>query len=156
VSVSVWRECRRAKTPFENPLADLVRQAADNSNWLLFTRFMRLQKLSLAYETDEEKNQYNEDITRIKGVKLNDDSFITRLESFELKKKDLSFSWSPVTNCTPRSGEPEIIATLSDRDFRKLKKIGFSDEGLTDLLSGKLTYVGIQQFKIVNGELITH
>jgi hypothetical protein len=156
VSVSVWRECRRAKTPFENPLADLVRQAADKSNWLLFTRFMRMQKLSLVYETDEEKNKYNEEITRIKGVKLSDESFITRLESFELKKKDLSFSWSPVINCTPRSGESEIIATLSDRDLRKLKKIGFSDDGLTDLLSGKLSYVGIQQFKIVNGELITH
>lgn len=156
VSVSVWRECRRAKTPFKNPLADLVRQAADKSDWKLFTRFMRLQKLSLVYETDEEKNKYNEDVTRITGVKLSNDEFITRLESFELKKKDLSFSWSPVTNCTPQSGEPLKTVTISDRDLRKLKKLGFTDEGLSDLLMGKLAYVGIQQFKVVNGALVTH
>jgi hypothetical protein len=156
VSVSVWRECRRAKTPFKNPLADLVRQAADKSNWQLFTRFMRLQKLSLVYETDEEKNKYNEDVVRVKGVKLSAESFITRLESFELKKKDLSFSWSPVTNCTPRSGEPLKTVTISDRDLIKLKKLGFTDEGLSDLLLGKLAYVGIQQFKVVNGSLVTH
>jgi len=155
VSVSVYRECRRAKTPFDCEKMEGVRQAADSGNWQEFTRVMRRDKLTLVYEIDEEKNQYNEEIKRVKGVSLSGLKVLTRLISFSLQRKHCA-PWSPVTNCTPQTPSKVSNVTLSTKSENKLRKLGFSASDMEKLLEGHLVYQGIQQFKIINGVLTTH
>jgi len=155
-SVSVWRECRRAKSGFDCPDMENVRQAADKGDWQEFTNNMRETKLVLAYEDAGELNDYNETITRVKGVKLRDLISVTRLESFELQKRSLSLSWSPVINCTNQKNGQENKWTLSDKDKNNYKKMGFDDGSLNFLLSGNAVFIRGQKFEVVNGELVSN
>ena len=155
-SVSVWRECRRVKTPFECEKTELVRQAADKGDWQEYTAQMSKTKLVLAYEDAEETNDYNELITRVKGVKLLDLISVTRLESFELQKRSLSLSWSPVINCTQHKNEQGNNWTLSDKDKNNYKKMGFDDGSLNFLLSGNAVFLRGQKFEVINGQLMSN
>lgn len=155
-SVSVWRECRRAKSGFDCSDMELVRQAADKGDWQEFTNQMSETKLVLSYEDAEETNDYNEVITRVKGVKLLDLISITRLESFELQKRSLSLSWSPVINCTQAENLPVNHWTLSDKDKNNYKKMGFDDGSLNFLLSGNAVFLRGQKFEVVNGQLTSN
>jgi hypothetical protein len=155
-SVSVWRECRRAKSAFDCANMELVRQAADKGDWQEFTGQMRETKLVLSYEDAEETNEYNELITRVKGVKLADLVCITRLESFELQKRSLSLSWSPVINCTHPKNEQKNNWALSDKDKNNYKKMGFDDGSLNFLLSGNAVFIRGQKFEVVNGQLTSN
>lgn len=154
-SVSVWRECRRAKGAFADVDMELVRQAADKGDWQEFTSQMSETKLVLAYEDAEEVNSYNEIITRVKGVKLLDLISITRLESFELQKRSLSLSWSPVINCTQPNNSQLNKWTLSDKDKNNYKKMGFDDGSLNFLLSGNAVFIRGQKFEVLNGQVLT-
>jgi len=155
-SVSVWRECRRAKDPFENKDMELVRQAADKGGWQEFTENMSKAKLVLVYEDSDETNDYNETITRVKGVRLRDLVEVVRLESFELQKRSLSLSWSPVINCTHQNSEQSNNWTLSDKDKNNLIKMGFDGGSLNFLLSGNAVFIRGQKFEVVNGQLISN
>jgi hypothetical protein len=152
-SVSVWRECRRSKSGFDCCDMEKVRQAADKGDWQEFTHQMSETKLVLAYEDAEETNNYNEVITRVKGVKLLDLISVTRLESFELQKRSLSLSWSPVINCTHPKSEQENNWTLSDKDKNNYKKMGFDDGSLNFLLSGNAVFIRGQKFEVINNEI---
>lgn len=154
-SVTVWRECRRAKSAFDCPNMEGVRQAADKGSWQEFSEEMNTNKLVLMYEDSEDVNEYNEPVTRVKGVKLADRAVITRLFSFELQKRSLSLSWSPVINCTHQKNEAENNWNLSSKDKNKLKKCGFDDGSINFLLSGNAVFIHGHKYEVLNGQLIT-
>lgn len=160
VSISVWRECRRIKNPLKIPALELVRQAADSGNWRAFTGLMRQTSITLSYDIKPERNKFNEQIKKISGiafcsVKNGVDVVPTRLESFVLQRREAT-SWSPVNNCTPSENQLIDRYSLSDKDKKKLVKLGMDSENIAYLLAGRVAYAGIQQFKITNGALVTH
>lgn len=153
-SVTVWRECRRAKEPFKCPKMEMTRQAADKGDWQEFTESMQKHKLQVVYEDSGEVNTYNEPLLRIKGVESVDSAVVTRLFSFALEKKVLSFSpWSPVINCTNNEKVTENNWTISQREKSKLEKLGFDDGSIEFLLSGEAVYLKNQRFEIIDNQL---
>ena len=152
-SVSVWRECRRAKSAFDDPDMEVVRQSADKGDWQEFTENMQQHKLTLIYEDDKQTNDYNETIRRVKGVELvGSGKVCTRIFSFELKRHEVT-SWSPVINCTNQNNLQLNKWTLSDKSKNNLKKMGFDDGSLNFLLSGNAVFIRGQKFEVINGQL---
>lgn len=155
VSVSVWRECRRAKEPFSCKSMELSRQAADKGNWQEFTEAMREFKLVLSYEESEQRNDYNESIVRVSGVSVDEKpemNITTRLESFVLQRRGAA-SWSPVINCTEVQNNNW---TISDREKNKLNRFGFDDSSINLLLGGRTVFMNNQKFEIKNGVFVAH
>ncbi|WP_392565156.1 replication endonuclease [Utexia brackfieldae] len=143
--VSVWRELRRLKDKkVEDKIIDPVLAAADVGDWAAYTSHqggpMVLRKdLKVRLSYDEEFNQYEEKIKKIKGVfspLIGLSSFIcTRLIKWVLvkKEKDVDLKnragrtpWSSVNNCTRKfknDGDDQ-----REQIRRELKIMGLSDD----------------------------
>lgn len=153
-SVTVWRECRRAKEPFKSREMELCRQAADKGDWQEFTESMQKHRLVICYEDTDERNAYNEKLVRVKGLKLSDKFECTRPFSFDLKKRCLSLPWSPVINCTENNSETINNRIQTQNTSYYLEKMGFVFDEIQLLSQGKRISSGDGFiYWVENGEL---
>ncbi|NUF27029.1 replication endonuclease [Gilliamella sp. ESL0254] len=149
--VTVWRELRRLKSQkVENKIIDPVLASADIGDWAAYTNHqggpMVLRKdLKVRLSYEEELNQYEEVIKKIKGVfsPLSGlTSFIcTRLikwkivkkekpsKDLDLKKRAARTPWSSVNNCTQIKKLPQCDQREEIR--KQLKTIGLPDDNFT-------------------------
>jgi hypothetical protein len=148
--VSVWRECRRIKTPLDNPAMEAVRSAADAGKWQAFTNMIAENPISLVYES-EEKNKYNEPVKKIVGLACDGLEKLTRLVKWRVcksgeadKASESGVTWSTVNNCT---GLYESITRMCKNLKIDVSLVGLLVRGSPVIDSGRL-------FRVV-GEKVT-
>lgn len=139
--VTVWRELRRlGSQKVENPVIDPVLAAADAGDWAAYTQLqggatVERQKIAVRISYEEEQNQFEEEIKKIRGVFapiIGAASFIcTRLIKWAIVSKNRSDSdpRSSVNNCTEVKYSPQYDQRAEIK--KQLKIIGLSDDNST-------------------------
>lgn len=147
--VSIWRECRRMREPLENEAMEAVRSAADAGKWQAFTEMLAKNPVSIMYQS-EERNRYNESVSKIVGLVCDGFEKLTRSVKYRLEKAGAArkgsaspATWSTVNNCTK----------LYDNAVSACKVLGFSLELARPLAAGSGVVEGGRGFRIINGEL---
>jgi len=147
-SVSIWRECRRLKEAHEVEAFERIRSAADHAKWSEFTKLIKENPVSLAYE--ETKNEFGELGRKIIGLFFAETEIGTREGNYRIEKReaqnkndDSRFTWSPVNNCTG----------FNDSLKRAVQNAGLPASLYKPLASGHGVIDGDRGFKVVNNEL---
>ncbi|KFA59065.1 Phage replication protein [Gilliamella apicola] len=139
--VTVWRELRRlGSQKVESPTIDPVLAAADAGDWAAYTQLqggamVQRKDLQVRISYEEEQNQFEEDIKKVKGVFspiVGMASFIcTRLIKWAIVSKNRSDSdaRSSVNNCT--QVKKSSLDDQREEIRKQLKIIGLPDDNFT-------------------------
>lgn len=148
--VTVWRELRRlGGQQVENNIIDPVLAAADVGDWAAYTQLqggatVERQKIAVRISYEEEQNQFEEEIKKIRGVFapiIGAASFIcTRLIKWAIvsKNRSDSDSRSSVNNCTEVKKSPQDDRRQKVINELKKHQIKFRNYHIDSLLVGKL------------------
>ena len=157
--VTVWRELRRLKgKKVEDKTIDPVLASADVGDWAAYTThqggpMVARKDLKVRISYEEELNQYEEIIKKIKGVFspiVGVTSFIcTRLikwkivqknrqsKDLDLKKRAERTAWSSVNNCTEVKKSPEYDQRKIIVNELKKHQINYNQYHINHLMSGR-------------------
>lgn len=147
--VTVWRELRRlGSQKVENPIIDPVLAAADVGDWAAYTQLqggatVERQKIAVRISYEEEQNQFEEDVKKIKGVFapiIGVASFIcTRLIKWAIVSKNrcVSTPRSSVNNCTQSKNSTEYDQRQNVINELKKHQINYNQHQLNYLLAGR-------------------
>lgn len=147
--VTVWRELRRlGGQQVENNIIDPVLAAADVGDWAAYTQLqggatVERQKIAVRVSYEEEQNQFEEDIKKIRGVFapiIGAASFIcTRLIKWAIVSKNrcASTPWSSVNNCTQSKNSTGYDQRQNVINELKKHQIYCNQHQLNYLLTGR-------------------
>ena len=147
--VTVWRELRRlGGQQVENNIIDPVLAAADVGDWAAYTQLqggatVERQKIAVRISYEEEQNQFEEEIKKIRGVFapiIGAASFIcTRLIKWAIVSKNRSDSdpRSSVNNCTQSKNSTEYDQRQNVINELKKHQIYCNQHQLNYLLTGR-------------------
>lgn len=181
--VGIWRELRRLADitgPAQDPELEMCRRMASAGDWYGYVRAMggpimpRAERpVSLLKEVEEEASRYGEDVTRLLGVMGVRVELETRLQGWVITRHGLAdrqavaarkggaldlrgreaAPWSSDNNCTEGSENPEkgsLRRELSDH----ARHLGLSDEGLGQVLAGRIVKIDGRFVRYRDGKLI--
>lgn len=164
--VTVWRELRRlGSQKVESPTIDPVLAAADAGDWAAYTQLqggamVQRKDLRVRISYEEERNQFEEAIQKIKGVFspiIGMASFIcTRLIKWAIVSKNRRecAAWSSVNNCTEVKKSPQDDQRQKVISELKKHKMRLDDYHINSLLSGRLISLNENLFiKIIDNYL---
>lgn len=146
--VTVWRELRRlGGQQVENNIIDPVLAAADVGDWAAYTQLqggatVERQKIVVRVSYEEEQNQFEEEIKKIRGVFapiVGAASFIcTRLIKWAIvsKNRSDSDSRSSVNNCTEVKNSPKHDQRQKIKKELEKRKIIFNTKHIDAILAG--------------------
>lgn len=147
--VTVWRELRRlGSQKVENQVIDPVLAAADAGDWAAYTQLqggatVERQKIAVRISYEEELNQFEEDVKKIKGVFapiIGAASFIcTRLIRWTIVSKNrcVSTPRSSVNNCTEVKNSPQYDQRQNVINELKKHQINYNQHQISYLLAGR-------------------
>lgn len=147
--VTVWRELRRlGSQQVENNIIDPVLAAADVGDWAAYTQLqggatVERQKIAVRISYEEEQNQFEEEIKKIRGVFapiIGAASFIcTRLIKWAIVSKNRSDSdpRSSVNNCTQSKNSTGYDQRQNVINELKKHQIYCNQHQLNYLLTGR-------------------